>query len=288
MTYSEEAIARLQATKGFVFDLDGTLALGDARHQGVDALPGAVEFLAHLDKVDLPFVVFTNGTLRPPVQLVGMLRAAGFTLPDDAVQTPASAAADYFAGKGYRRIMALGGDGVTVPLADAGLELVPASGKRTADAVFVGWFRDFTMEHLEAACHAVWEGAPLFTASTAPFFATAHGRAIGTSRAICAVITSLTGKRPRVLGKPSLQALRCSARYLGVGLKSLAVVGDDPGLEVAMAHRGGALAVAVTSGLASHADFHDLPADRHPHIAVPGVAELLDLLRRERVGLARG
>jgi 4-nitrophenyl phosphatase len=36
---------RLRAVRGFVFDLDGTLVLGDRRNQGLTPLPGALEII---------------------------------------------------------------------------------------------------------------------------------------------------------------------------------------------------------------------------------------------------
>ena len=182
-----------------------------------------------------------------------------------------------FLKRGFRRVVVLGGDGLAVPLADAGIEPVVPAGKPQADAVLVGWYREFNMDALEAACHAVWNGARLFTASQSLFFATAEGPALGTSRAISAMISSLTGARPTIVGKPSLHALRCAAQPLGVGLAELAVVGDDPSLEVAMAHRGGALAVLVDAGNAAGAAASATKADRRPHLAVRGVDELLKL-----------
>jgi ribonucleotide monophosphatase NagD (HAD superfamily) len=87
----------------------------------------------------------------------------------------------------------------------------------------------------------------------------------------------MTGCRVEVVGKPSLQALRTAGRRLGAPLRELAVVGDDPELEVPMAHRGGSLAVAVTSGVAGEDAFARLPAPRRPHLSVRGVDELLAL-----------
>jgi len=84
-----------------------------------------------------------------------------------------------------------------------------------------------TFDALEAACHAVWGGARLYSASQALYFATATGRAIGTSRAITAMIRSVTGCTVHVIGKPSLDALRAARRRLGVPMADLAVVGDD-------------------------------------------------------------
>jgi oxaloacetate decarboxylase (Na+ extruding) subunit alpha len=166
------------------------------------------------------------------------------------------------------------------PLSVAGIEVVPPSGEQVVDAVFVGWFPEFTMPALEAACHAVWGGAELFSASETPFFASAHGRALGTSRAISAMIRSLTGCRLRITGKPSLDALRSAAARLGARPADIAVVGDDPLLEVPMAHRGRALAIAVDTGLGSADAYDHLPAERQPHLRLRGVDELLEICLR--------
>ena len=60
--------------------------------------------------------------------------------------------------------------------------MVPPAAGEQADAVLVGWFPEFTMPALEAACHAVWGGAELYSCSETPFFAVDGGRALGTSR----------------------------------------------------------------------------------------------------------
>jgi 4-nitrophenyl phosphatase len=270
---------RLRAARGFVFDLDGTLVLGDRRNRGLAPLPGALEITRWARRQRRPFVVFTNGTTKTPQELARTLRGIGFDLPDDAVMTPASSAVAVLTRRGHRRVLVLGGDGLAVPLRDAGLEVVPAAadGKPRADAVLAGWYPEFTMAALQAACHAVWGGAEVYTASQSMFFATAQGRAIGTSRAISAMLKSLTGCRVRLVGKPSLDALRSAARRLGLRPAELAVVGDDPELEVPMAHRGHALAIAVTSGLGDESSFDHLPPPRRPHLQVRGVDELLSI-----------
>ena len=111
--------------------------------------------------------------------------------------------------------MALGQRALTEPLAEAGIEIVPPEPGARADAVLAGWFPEFTMPALEAACDAIWGGAELYSCSDTPFFAVDGGRAMGTSRAIAAMIRSLTGCRPRIVGKPSLDALRAAAERLG-------------------------------------------------------------------------
>ena len=93
------------------------------------------------------------------------------------------------------------------------------------------------------------------------------------------MLQGITGCRATVLGKPSIETLRTAGRFLGVDPASLAVVGDDPVLEIAMAHRGGALAVGVTTGLAKEGDFAALPSAKRPHLVLENVGGLLEILR---------
>src|SRR5689334_1208464 len=168
---SGDVLARLRAARGFVFDMDGTLALGDRVNHGLAPLPGAIEMLRWLRERELPYVVFTNGTNRTPQHFAKVLRDAGLDVPDARMMTPASSAVVIFRRRGYKRVMVLGGEGLTEPLRAAGIEVVPpvdaaelpntgdtrpAQEPKGVDAVFVGWFREFTMSHLEAACQAVW------------------------------------------------------------------------------------------------------------------------------------
>ena len=277
----EHATERLRAARGFVFDLDGTLVLGDRNNKGLQPLPGALAFTQHLESIDIPFLILTNGTTRVPRDYAATLRDIGFSVRDEMMLTPAAIAGDYLKRHGFQRVLTLGTEGVWRTLEDAGLEVVRPSKNTSArgkpDAVFVGWFREFTFDDLETACHAVLGGAKLFTASMSPFFASAHGKTLGTARAICAMITSITGASATVLGKPSIEALQCASRRLGVDCAHLAVVGDDPALEIRMAHAGGSLAIAVHSGIGDSGAFSTLPTAERPHILVRDVEELLQL-----------
>jgi NagD protein len=277
------AIERLRAARGFVFDVDGTLVLGDRRNVGLNPLPGAIEFLKLLGARKIPFALLTNGTVRTPEQYVVELRHAGLPVADGTMITPSRVAAEYFARRRFQRVRVLGVEGVWQPLADAGIEVIRAPGNDPVDAVFVGWYREFRMDEIESASNAVAAGARLFTGSLAPYFASAQGKVLSSSRVICAAITSVTGKRATVLGKPSAASLRCACRSIGVKPAEVVVVGDDPALEVFMARRGGALGVAVRTGVWGQGDAAHLPAQHRPHLVVQGVTELVGHLDRRSV-----
>ena len=154
----------------------------------------------------LPYVVFTNGTNRSPAHFAAVLRDArarrARRADDDAGLQRGRHVhqARLQAGHGARRRRAdraaARRPGIeVVPPVEAAPDTRPCGRPPDVDAVLVGWFREFTMSHLEAACHAVWSGAALYCASETPFFAAAGGRALGTSRAISAMIRSVTGCR---------------------------------------------------------------------------------------------
>jgi len=261
--------------------MDGTLVLGDKRNRGMKPLPGAVEFIKYLNETGVPYVLLTNGTARPAEAYEPMLRAAGLPLRDGITMTPSTVAAEYFRRRGCRRILVLGCEGVWRPLQAAGIEVVlPADGQAdNIDAVYVGWYKEFVLGDLDRACDAVWRGAKLYSASMVPFFASAGGRAIGSSYVIAGMISKLTGTRTKTLGKPSLEAMRAARRRLGVKMEAMTVVGDDPQLEIPMARRGKALGVAVHTGLAGAEEFAAMPAGKGPHLSLSGVDELLALYR---------
>jgi HAD superfamily hydrolase (TIGR01450 family) len=251
--------------------MDGTLALGDASSGGHKELPGAIDFLAALRSRAVPFRIFTNGTAKPPAAYAKSLRLAGFDVADGELMTPSTAAAHWFLRHKITKVRVLGSAGVTLPLEEAGIEVIGSSQRADGiQAVFTGWFPDFTLRDLEAACGDVWRGALLTTASNVPFFASTEGRAIGVSFAINSMIRSLTSRRPLVLGKPSSTSFHVALAQMGLPRSAaprVVVLGDDPALEMRMARNSGAMAVGVATGLMKAATVQTLPAkDRPDHL----------------------
>ena len=177
----------------------------------------------------------------------------------------------------------LGTDGVGQALRDAGIETTYTGAPDAAqvDAVYVGWHPKCGMPDIETACHAIWAGAKLYVASDVPFFATKQGRTIGYSFAIVGAIRRMT-KAPMILtGKPSLHALRFVSRKLGIAMRHVAVVGDDPLVEIIMARRGGAVAVGVTTGMTGLEEWARQPPARRPHRVLTNLHELMSVIRSD-------
>ncbi len=269
----------LGPVEGFMFDLDGTLVLTDRSLSGYQLLPGAVEVLTKLRARGMPFVVLTNGTAYPPAEQAPKLRALGLPIPDDALLTPSIVAADLMPRRGIKRALVLGTFGVGHALREAGIDTLCTGqeGAERAQAVYIGWHPDCGMKDIETAVKAIWNGAELYVASDVPFFATANGKTLGHSHAITAAVRKIT-RAPMVLtGKPSLNALRLVARKLGVPMRRVGVVGDDPLVEMIMARRGGAVGFGVTTGITNARDWAKQPFSRSPRRVLHHLTDLLSL-----------
>lgn len=277
-------IERVRQARGFVFDLDGTMILGNKNNEGMEVIDGAPELVELLSERGIPFVVLTNGTVRPPEAYEGKLNAAGLPFKAAQIMTPSVVAAEHFKASGMQRILVLGVEGVWKPLRDIGLEVIlpeegPVDPELKIDAVFVGWYKQFLLDSIEAAVRAVWGGAELYAASLVPFFATRGGKALGSSRIVSAGIESVTDAKAIPIGKPSPIAFDRAAARLGVAKTDVAVVGDDPHLEPLMAIEGGGIGVGVMSGVAGEEAFRNLPPEITPHLTVSGARELLEILK---------
>lgn len=280
MKLNAEIAARLRGAAGYIFDMDGTIALGDAKSGGHRALPHAIAVLEALKASGTPYVVFTNGTAKPPAAYANSLRNAGFPVEDVQMLTPSSSAAVWLGQTGTGKVRVLGNPGCAAPLIDAGLEVVgPAEEAEGVQAVYTGWFREFDFNSLEAACHSLWNGARLVTASNVPFFATENGRAIGASFPINAMLTAMTRKRPRILGKPSKVAFDTAMKVMGLprsAAKDMVVVGDDPALEMRMANAVGATSIGLATGIMG-SDV-SLPEKDRPTVLLDTLEPLLGVL----------
>lgn len=268
---------RSNTVKGFILDMDGTLAVGKPEGGGYLLLPGVADFIKELRSHGLPFVVFTNGTAQTPERYAENLGAAGLELSPSEMMTPSSVASEYFAASGCRTVLVLGGEGVASPLTQVGIAIVRPEHllPHKVDAVYIGWHPSFGLADIEAAVAAVSAGAPMYVSSDVPFFYSSKGRTLGISGMIGAAIAKAVGRRAVVIGKPSAIAAQMAARRLGCAESQMAIVGDDPKLEMAMARLCGAIGIGVISGLTNRSAWDALAPKQMAHHVVDRIDEII-------------
>lgn len=262
--------------KTVVFDIDGTLALMNKEQGTFQALDGAIELITACEAAGISVVAYTNGTFFPPAHYYPLLADAGIHIRDGHLLTPAAIAAQALAQKGYKKVMVMGGDGTRVPVADAGIEIVdPTANAPEVEAVLLGYTRDFGATELEAVVRAVWDGAKPYAGSVAPYFASSKGRMLGISGAIAAALENATDTKVTVFGKPETAGLDVVSAITESDPSEMAVIGDDPKLEIRMGRKAGSFCIGVTTGISDEAMFNAYPENERAHLVVNTLTELL-------------
>ena len=131
-----------------------------------------------------------------------------------------------------------------------------------------------TVDVDDEAAQAVWAGVRVYATSVAPYFASAKGRMLGISGAIAAAIHNATGTKAVVFGKPEVAGLDMVAALTGEAQADMAVIGDDPKLEITMARRAGAFAIGVTTGIAELAAFNAIDECLRAHHVIASLEGL--------------
>lgn len=264
--------------QGFMFDLDGTLILSNRRLGSYDAIAGAKEALEQLNDLGIPWIALTNGSAYPAHKQAPRLREVGLPIPDEKLFTPNSVAAELIKARGLERVLVLGTQGVVDALSELGVNCYSPAEAETADcdAVYVAWHPDCSMTHIHMACERVLAGAAFLTASDVPFFATKEGKSFGYSCAINGAVERVTGVEPEPTGKPSKHALDFVGKQLGIMKKDVGVVGDDATAEILMAHTGGAIGIAVTSGATSAEEWKKQPLTKTPDLVIESIVDLVE------------
>jgi HAD superfamily hydrolase (TIGR01450 family) len=265
----------LRDVRGFVFDVDGTLA-----HRGPDGRahpqPGAVEVLDKIRASGRRLAVFTNGSHVTAETMAGGLREDGIPVEDHEMLTPVESAITYIRRR-YpdRPALLFAHDVIRARMIAAG---IPEAEGEDAGVVFVAHVDEADLREMERAARAIARGAPLLTGSWARGYAGANGMIYSRGAMVTAGIAKVTGARPRIVGKPSRAAVEEVGARLGLPTTEIAVIGDDAGMDIALGRMGGSRTVLVRSGISGAVDLAKLPERQRPDAVIDGVAELLDAL----------
>ncbi|WP_413249031.1 HAD-IIA family hydrolase [Sinomonas flava] len=277
----------LDQVRAWVLDVDGCLMrTAKAGGAGGEAMPGAAELVTFLHGRGDRVLVCTNASQQPPRVYAEHLRGHGIDVPDEDFVTAGSAAADYLSiHHPGARVLAVGGSGITEPLAASGHTLADPDDSELADVVLVGADDAYTGAQLNAAALAVDAGAPLYTTVDVPWFHGGIRKSLVVSGAVAHAIGWAAGVTPTVLGKPSPALGEALMHRIGgeapearrVQAHTVAVVGDAI-VETQLARSMGAVSVLVLTGSTTPEKLAQRAGPDVPDLALPGVADLHALL----------
>ena len=237
-------------------DLDGVVWRGDT------PVPGSDSAIQALRAAGWRVAFTTNNSSLRVVDYVKRLAECGIAAEPAEVCTSAQAAAVLVGARvpPDARVLAAAGPGVVEALEQRGLAIVSAP---PADAVVVGFHREFDFDRLTRAADAVRAGAFYVATNLDPTYPV-HGGMIPGAGALAAAVSTAGGRRPAVAGKPEQpMADLVRARYGNRGV----VVGDRPSTDGAFAATLGWPFALVLSGVAGSAGGEPVPDPAPPFVA---------------------
>jgi phosphoglycolate/pyridoxal phosphate phosphatase family enzyme len=243
---------------GFVFDLDGTVYLGEA------ALPGSIEGIRTLRERGKRLLFVSNKPLEPRQSYAAKLTRLGIPASADDVITSAYVLGRHLAQTqpnlryyviGEENLRAeLRGHGLTILNELDGQDPQEVLDPRGIDAVVVAFDRTLDYRKLNTAYQALMAGAH-FYATNADKTCPMPGGAIPDAGATITALEHITGRKLELLaGKPSTLTMKVAMDRLGLPPERCMMTGDRLETDIKMGQDAGMLTTVVLTGVATRAD----------------------------------
>jgi HAD superfamily hydrolase (TIGR01450 family) len=271
-------------------DLDGVV------YRGSDPVPGVAAVLAARAAAGDDVVYVTNNAMWYRADYVTRLSGMGAPVTADRVISSARATALYVHEQlpNVKRVLAVGGDGLTRELRDMGLDVVEAgtaagvwsangrdalAAVGSVDAVVAGLDQDFSYGRLACAAEAIRAGAKFIATNRDPNYPHEKGLLPGAGSVISAIETA-SGVVPISIGKPGPLLLEIAAHAVGDDVRDAVMIGDSLGSDIAAAVAVGCRSVLILTGISRRHQAEALPREMQPTLIVEDAAELAVVLEK--------
>ena len=269
-------IDKLRGCELFLFDMDGTLYLGD------DVYEGAIALMEDLPRLGKKYIYLTNNSSRAGVDYITRLRRLGFPCEAENVFTSGMATGLYlnqhFPGA---KVYLAGTRAFYRELKSYGIDLVNDENGHTdafdVDVVVQGFDTELVYEKLDKAVHYLRRGSKFIAANPDWVFPMPAGEVLPDCGSICALLTASSGVKPEFIGKPNRNMIDVIAASTGIPNEKICAVGDRLYTDIAVAQNAGSVSVLVLSGETNQMMVDE--AARKPDLVLPSVKELHELLR---------
>ena len=263
-----KGLGAIQTTECFLFDLDGTVYLGD------HLLPGAMELLEYLDDKSRPYYFLTNNSSRSRVDYAKKLAGYGIQASEEKIFSSGMATAIYLKKqKPGARIYLVGTPSLEEEFRNFGFELV----EEEPDYLVLGFDTTLTYQKIHKLVDFVVEGHP-YIATHPDINCPTQDGFMPDIGAMMAMIKSSTGREADVVvGKPNTPMVEAILELTGFEPGQLTMVGDRLYTDIAMA-KAGIKTVLVLSGETKREDIPGAPYK--PDLVCENLGELLELIRK--------
>ena len=263
---------------GYIFDLDGTIYLGDA------LLPGARSLVEALRALDRKVLFLSNNPTRDPDAYAAKLTRLGIPTGPEQILNTVVTTVDWF--RRYHpdaTVFPISEEPLRRALAAAGIRI--SENPAEIDFVIASYDRTFAYPKLQIAWDAIVFHRRARLVSTNPdrFCPFPGGRGEPDAGAVIGAVEGCTGVRcEQTMGKPDPFMLEAALARLGLPAAECVMVGDRLATDIRMAVDAGMPSALVLTGETTPAALAAPPASGHPTWVLDRIDALLpDAVRAE-------
>jgi HAD superfamily hydrolase (TIGR01450 family) len=257
--------------EGYVFDLDGTIYLGD------ELLPGAKRLILKLRELGKRVIFLSNNPTKDPKMYAEKLGKLGLKTPaSEIVNTVVTMTEWLLRNQPDATVFPISEEPLKNSLGEAGIRI--SEDPEEIDIVIASYDRGFDYRKLQIAFDAIWfyKRAMLVTTNPDRYCPLPGGRGEPDAAAIVAAIEACTGTKCQVnVGKPDPIMLETIIDLIGPDAKECLMSGDRLYTEIRMAKRAGMPSAVVLTGETTKRDLAGEPVENLPDYTLERIDQLV-------------
>lgn len=261
---------RIKNTQLFLFDMDGTLYLGN------QLFPFTKDLLAEIKKQGKKYLFMTNNSSKSVDAYIEKLNKLGIDACYDDFITSSQATAYYLKENHWgARLYVCGTNSFKEELRKNGFTVT--DNPQETDCIVSGFDTELTFKKLADISEMLCTREIPYIATNPDYVCPTEFGSVPDCGSVADMLFNATGKRPLFIGKPSPLMPQLAMKKWNVLPENAAVVGDRIYTDIKSGLNAGILSVLVMSGETTQ-EILDNSEDK-PHIVLESGKEILDILQ---------
>lgn len=261
----------LRSKRLFLFDMDGTLYLGNR------LFDFTLELLNTLKNTGRRYLFMTNNSSKSVADYVQKLKRLGIEATREDFMTSSQATA-YYLHKHHpgKTLYVCGTESLKNELRSEGFSVTEEVGK--TQCIVMGFDTELTFQKLHDVSFLLLTNPDLpYIATNPDYVCPTEFGSVPDCGSVCDMIYNATKKRPTVIGKPSALMPQLAMEKLGASKEETCVVGDRIYTDVKSGLNAGITGILVLSGETTPQILAE--SEDKPHLVLKDASEILDALR---------
>ena len=244
-------MSELSKKKLFLFDIDGTLSVGDT------LFDGSRELLEYIEKIGGRAYYITNNSTKSNGDYVEKFARWNLTTEEEQFVTSGYMAIRYLK-ENFRdqKIFVLGTKSYLTELRKQGI-VVTEEVEEDVTCVLAAYDSELNYQKLEKACELLYRKEVAYLATNPDLCCPTPFGFIPDCGAICNMLEAAVYRKPRYLGKPSREVVELCLKRSGFSREETLVVGDRLYTDIACGIEGKAQTCLLLTGEAKREDLQD-------------------------------